>query len=212
MSRDRVALPRGIVALRVLPADGAAPAPAAMSSGCVPMPPLELKELQRRAFDRGQAVERDALGSRLGALMTGLERAIAELGEARARDRAELAAFGVDLAMAVAARVVGDAIQAGRHDVVGLVESVLDEARPGLGSAPVQVFVHPADFDALAEFPAARERACGDRIHVAADPAVTRGGCRIEAGGAEVLADPIARLGAIGERLRSVADGERRDA
>lgn len=207
MSPERLTVPRGVVALRVVPAHAAGTAAAPV---CVPLPPFEIKEIQRRAFERGQAVAHAALDAQLGKLMAALDRAVADLGAARLRDHAELESFGVELAMTVAAQVVGEAVRTGACDVRALAMSVIEEALPGLGAGEVRLLVNPEDLASLGAFASSRDSREG-RIRVAADPDVGRGGCRLEAAGAEVIADPKARLAAIAERLRAVA-AEKHDA
>src|SRR5436853_2863401 len=109
MCPERPAFPRGIVALRAVPPSGAA-GHASSEQRCVPVPPRELKEIQRRAFERGQACERAAFSDKLAALLGNLADVAKMLDVAREQDRTHLARFGVEVAMAVAEQVVGKTI------------------------------------------------------------------------------------------------------
>jgi flagellar biosynthesis/type III secretory pathway protein FliH len=211
MCPERMTLPRGIVALRPLAPAGSAAAggEAARKEACVQVPPPELKEIQRRAFERGQARERETFTGALAGLLESLAEAGAKLDAMRAEERRNLARFGVEVAMAVARHVVGTAVAAGSHDPKALVEALLEEALPGLGTGPLQVAVSPADLTALEDFAGAGAPASvAGRIRVVADPALPRAACRIRSGGAETLADPEMRLAAIGEKLRALAGAE----
>jgi flagellar biosynthesis/type III secretory pathway protein FliH len=213
MCPERMTLPRGIVALRAVPSGGEAPQGGGAEPPCVPLRPLEIKEIQRRAFERGRDVERERVAERLGSLVASLESSVKALEEARTREREELASFGVELAVAVAEHLVGTAIRAGTHDVRRLVDLLLEEALPGLGQAPLQLAVNPADLDALGDIGSGKDpRAHAGRIHLVADAELPRAACRIRAGGAEILADPKVRLAAIAEKLRAIAAAERPDA
>jgi flagellar biosynthesis/type III secretory pathway protein FliH len=208
MCPEKVALPRGLVALRAVPSGPAAVAGSA-PEGCVQVPPTELKEIQRRAFERGRACEREAFADRLAGLLGGLADARQAVDAMRAEERRNLARFGVEVALAVAKSVVGRAVDAGAHDVKALVDSLLEEALPGLGTGPLQVAVSPADLAALGDFAGAGAPASvAGRVQVVSDPALPRAACRIRSGGAEILADPALRLAAIGEKLRALAGAE----
>jgi flagellar biosynthesis/type III secretory pathway protein FliH len=205
MCPERMALPRGIVALRAARPAGS-PGAVAAEERCVPVPPLELKEMQRRAFERGRACERAEFGEKVAGLLENLAAAGAKLDAMRDEDRRNLSRFGVEVAMAVAEHVVGAAVAASVHDPKALALALLEEALPGLGNGPIQVSVNPADLEALGDFAGAgAPTAVAGRIQVIADPELLRAACRIRSGGAEVLADPALRLAAIGEKLRSIA-------
>jgi flagellar biosynthesis/type III secretory pathway protein FliH len=212
MSRERMAMPRGIVALRAVaaPPPGSAPAEAPR---CIPLAPLELKEIQRRAFERGRAVEREELAARLGALLAALAASAGELDAARSADRGHLARFGVEVALAAAGDLVGSAVKSREHDVRAQVSALLEEALPGIGPGAIQVAVNPADLEALSDLcgPGVPPAVAG-RVVLAGDAGLAPGACRIRADGGEFLADPQVRLAAIADRLRAVAAAERPDA
>jgi flagellar biosynthesis/type III secretory pathway protein FliH len=201
-------LPKGIVALRALPA-----APPGPPAGGFALRACELKDLQRRAFERGRAFEREHAVLALQGLLAGLEGAIKALDELRAAERRDVAQFAVLVALAAAEELVGSAVRSGGHDVRGLVDAMLEEALPGIGQGPVEVAVNPDDLGALTGLagPEAPPELSG-RVRVAGDPALPRAACRVRAGGAEILSDPRLRLAAMAERLRAVADRERPDA
>lgn len=209
MSRERMALPRGIVAFRAVPAGDAE----AAATRCVPLAPVELKEIQRRAFERGRVVEREELAARLGTLLEQLASAAQALDAARKADRDHLARFGVEVAMAAAGSLVGAAVLAKTHDVRAQVGLLLEEALPGVGPGPLQVAVNPADLQALSDLTGqGGPPATLGRLTLAGDPDLPQGACRIRAEGGEFLADPKVRLVAMADRLRALAAAEHVDA
>jgi flagellar biosynthesis/type III secretory pathway protein FliH len=207
-----MALPRGIVALRAVPPNPPGAGEAAPAR-CVPLAPQELKDIQRRAFERGRAVEREELAGRLGSLLEELASAAQALDAARKADREHLARFGVEVAMAAAATLVGSAILARTHDVRAQVDLLLEEALPATGPGSIQVAVNPADLEALSDLtgPGGPPAVAG-RLTLAGDPPLPQGACRIRAEGGEFLAEPKVRLAAIAARLRTMAASEHPDA
>src|ERR1043165_7875073 len=124
MSREVITLSSGVVSFRrAAVSTGAAatsPAGSASSVKSVPargLPVAELKEIQRHAFERGQKFERDRIVGRIGELAVALERAREALDRSRAEERSALAAFGVEIALGVAAELVGDVVRDRAHDV-----------------------------------------------------------------------------------------------
>jgi flagellar biosynthesis/type III secretory pathway protein FliH len=213
MSPERMALPRGVVAFRALPGSAPAGPAAATPSGCVPLPALALKEVQRRAFERGREVERERAAEEIAHLLAKVEEAVAALDAMRAAERAECARFAVEVATAVAAELVGAAAASGAHDVARGAEAMLEEALPGLGGGPIELAAHPADLDALSEWAGRKAPpATTGRLRLVPDPDLPRGSCRLRAGGAEILADPRLRLATIAGRLRALAEAAPVDA
>jgi flagellar biosynthesis/type III secretory pathway protein FliH len=211
MCPERMALPRGIVALRAI-ASGP-PQEGDPGSRCVPLSPVELKDIQRRAFERGRTVERDELAASLGTVLARIADAAALLESARRADREYLGRFGVEVALAAASQIVGAAVASKEHDVRAQVEALLEEALPATGPGALQIAVNPADLETLSSLagPGGPPGLAG-RLTLAGDASIAPGACRIRAGGAEFLADPKARLVAIADRLRTMAASEHPDA
>ncbi len=230
MSHERLILPRGLVSFRAAPTSVPAPAagaqPAAAPSAVAPPAPglsvAELKDLQRRAFERGCEFERKNLDSRFNAMIVDLERAAEALAHQREDERKLTAQFAVEVALGVAEILVGNAVRQSAHDVKKMVDTVLHEAVPSIGDQAVIVALNPADLAEL-EVVRAQSRASGgeaanalsdswSRVRLHADAGVPRAGCQVRAGGAELSTDVHARLSVIGERLRAMALEDRDDA
>ncbi len=225
MSLERLVIPRGLVAFRApaAPAPVGTPTPAPVQSGTAGgLSVGELKDLQRRAFERGCEFERRAIATRFSGLLVSLERAIEQLEHDRATDRAACATFAVEVALGVADQLVGSAVRDGAHDVRKIVETLLHEALPALGDAALVVALNPAD---LSDLEALRAQTGGDgrraesplggaggRVQMVADAVVPRAGCLIRAAGAELSTDVQIWITAIAKRLRAVAREDGKDA
>lgn len=141
------------------------------------------------------AVKPDVLG-REG--QAAVERALEVRAEAEdlireARDRI------VDLALAVARRIVGESVTADP----ALLDRIYERALAEIGElVPVTIRVHPDDraVSRIDELAATRG------VEVVADEAVGRAGCRVEAAGVAIAATLEAALAA----LRAEMTGERR--
>jgi len=147
----------------------------------------------KAAGRRGDAVPAGEHGNRGAALLI-RARAAAESIFSRERERI------VELAMIVATRIAGRALDADPALIDGVYERALD----GLGELPPrEVRVHPEDrplsrVDAMAE---------GKGFVVIEDPSVGRGGCRVAAEGAEIDASLDAVLGALRDAMLGGARG-----
>jgi flagellar biosynthesis/type III secretory pathway protein FliH len=141
----------------------------------------------------GKVIKAAALATRPEALGREGERAVARVLEARAAAD-EIAGSArqqvIDLALSMAGKIVGELVELDPRLLDRIYERSLREAGPLL---PVAIRVHPDD----------RERTGIDRVageqgvEVVDDPAVGRGGCRLEAQGVTVDATVEAALGAL---------------
>lgn len=105
----------------------------------------------------------------------------------------EMRQAAVELAIAVACRVVFDKLQAGDFPI----EEMVRQAAARLPAAPaVIVYLHPQDLDLLrrrlGDEPLSTVR--GPELRLEVDPSLPRGGCRAEAGEIHVLGDLATQL------------------
>lgn len=123
--------------------------------------------IAERAADEQRAG--GAAAERMQALLNGFEREFSTMESALA-DRV------LDLAIALAERIVADHIQADRLAVLPVVRECLAL----VGSAPAQMTIHlnPADLDTLAA--ALQDTPVFARINLVADRQIDAGGCRLE--------------------------------
>jgi len=116
----------------------------------VPLILTDVKEMQRKAFERGREVERKESGDLLRAAASHLAEAFHDLHRARLSDAAELGDFAVKLACVVAEALTGRIVEADEHDVRGLVDKVLAEALPEMKDDEIRLYGHPEDVSRLA--------------------------------------------------------------
>ncbi|NRA95475.1 MAG: hypothetical protein HRU14_04630 [Planctomycetes bacterium] len=212
MSPRPVVLPRGLVRLRTREASElvgepvlCATEPAASASAPRPaMTALDLKAIQRKAYERGYAHALEERGAAVESAVASLESAAESLRAARVRDDAEIAEFAVRLAHSIAEEVVGKTIERGQHDVPAMVRRVLDAVMPDLDGDVVQLHGHPADLELLPT----TLRHGSTAVRRVADASVPRGALRVQGGDAEFYAGLTERLEAIRDRLmQEVNDG-----
>jgi len=164
-----VDLPRPIAAVRVLAAHGGKPpqAPPAGPGGAGGEAALRALEAERAA---------------LATLRRALEQAVARVRALAEETRAEIEAHLPDLAVAVAEKVVCQAIETDRVRLEPLVREALSRV-PDPG--PVVVHLNPADLALLEKSARATSETGGETeapsaLRYVADPALGRGECRVE--------------------------------
>jgi len=175
-------------------------APAATPQPVQPEPDLEARRaaVERDAFAKGFAQgERagaEAAGKRGEVMLRRLTETLDELTSLRAQMIHQTEHQMVQLALAVARRVVHREISLDRDLLVAMARVALDR----LGeSAQVTVRLSPEDFEATAASRASHWT--GTNVTVVADSRVSRGGCRIESdlgvldAGADAQIQEIAR-------------------
>jgi flagellar assembly protein FliH len=160
------------------------------------------REAFAKGFAQGERAGGEAAGKRGEVMLRRLTETLDELTSLRAQMIHQTEHQMVQLALAVARRVVQREISLDRDLLVAMARVALDR----LGeSAQVTVRLSPEDFDATAAARAAQWT--GTNVTVVADSRVSRGGCRIESdlgvmdAGADAQIQEIARalLGDAGE-------------
>ena len=192
-------------------------APAALSApaaAAAPKPVTEAAELEARraaverdafakGFAQGERAGAEAAGKRGEVMLRRLTETLDELTSLRAQMIHQTEHQMVQLALAVARRVVHREISLDRDLLVAMARVALDR----LGeSAQVTVRLSPEDFEATAG--ARASQWTGTTVTVVADSRVSRGGCRIDSdlgvmdAGADAQIQEIARalLGDAAER------------
>lgn len=89
---------------------------------------FDIKELQRRAFERGREVERQRLAPPITELLERMAAAEAARESAHVDDRRRVESFAVGLAMAVAERLTRALVSNREHDVRAMVEDLLERS------------------------------------------------------------------------------------
>jgi flagellar assembly protein FliH len=153
-------------------------------------------EQEKRWHAEHEAIERT---------LTSLQEAVKGL-EAQQRQRlVELQRMAVELSVAIASRLVHETLRAGDFAVEALVRKAVAKLEP---RGPVTVRLHPEDVKLLEQRlkgqPLLPENA---DVHLVADPALGRGGCRAEAGDILVTSQWEGQLEEIRQHLlRSVGN------
>jgi flagellar assembly protein FliH len=157
---------------------------------------------------RQAAQEREAIAQVLAGLVDTFRR----MEEQQNQRLGEMQQAAVELAMAVASRLIHDKLEGGEIAVEKLVLQVLDRLGTQQG---VKVYLHPADLALLEKKAATAGGGLGTGIEVQllADPTVGRGGCRAEGGEVSVLSQMEVQLAEIRKFLLGAlgnAETERR--
>jgi len=156
-----------------------APVPAMDAQAILEQHQGHLAALEREAFAKGFAQgERaggEAAAQRGEAMLRRLTETLEELTALRAQMIHQTERQMVQLALAVARRIVHREVSLDQDLLVAMARVALDRLSD---SATVTVRLHPEEFNATA---AARAEAwTGSNVMVAPDPRIPRGGCRIE--------------------------------
>ena len=139
----------------------------------------QLAQIEREAFakgyEQGERAGGEAARTRAEAMLRRLSETLAELTALRATMIRQTETQMVELAIAVARRVVHREIALDRDLLIAIARVALDR----LGeSAQVTVRLHPEEYEATG---AARVAAsAGGHVNFVADARVGRGGCRVE--------------------------------
>ncbi|MBX3462930.1 MAG: hypothetical protein KF830_07150 [Planctomycetes bacterium] len=186
--------PAPLIGLRLLPRH---PRPGTSAARVVgPLLDLGAREAGRRA--ERQAVER---------LVAGADAALTALPALVADRLDQVAALAVELGLAVAREVVGDALDRGLVDPTPTVARCLRDCVHGASRADLVVRLHPDDLalvqQRLAGMEALREEVAAARF--VADPSVPRGGVRAETETGRLRYDPRDALERLAAELRREA-------
>jgi len=204
MSPKQCVLPRGLVSLRKAAsppsmasgeAEETAPDPALHSA--IPLRALDLKTVQRRAYERGRSVALAETAETVTAAARTLSLSAQALAEARSKDGPDLESFAVRLACVVAGELVGKVVDAEDHDVRTIVRRVLGEVLPDLEVDAITLLGHPDD---LAMLPGGL---AGDEVETRADATLQRGSFRVVGDDTELYAGLSERLEEMKGRLLS---------
>ena len=122
----------------------------------------------------------------LAEVMTSVHEAVQELEERRKQNLAELQEAAVELAMAAAIQIVGQAIDREAFAIDQLVAELLGRIAC---EGPTQIALHPADLKLLKAKLADGLETPGGVIEFFEDPSLKRGCCRAVSGSRAVVSD-----------------------
>ncbi len=180
-------------------ASDAPPAPAASSLL------RRVEEEQRRQQQEQQAITEER--RQVAAALAGLTAAAKSFRQDVDRLRAEMEAAAVELATAVASRLIHKVINAEAFGVQQLVHELTARLE---GDRAVTVFLHPDDLKLLRR--RAPETGGGQTIQLKADAALGRGDCRAVSGDVSLISQLRAQLAELHAHLRRSVAHDSEDA
>ena len=155
-------------------------------------------EGRQRGFEVGRAEAVAAVNARMQGEVDALAALLESIQEERSRVFAAVEGELIDLAMAIARKVIGDAVA---RDTEGFMQ-MASAAAQQLGQAgPYQLRVHPEDARRLNErWPQEQRR----EWEIVPDDRIAVGGCIVSCGASQVDARPETQLGLIQQAFRNV--------
>jgi flagellar biosynthesis/type III secretory pathway protein FliH len=180
---------------------------AAVASDCLRLAPDEIEtQAYNRGFNKGEKAGLQSAAEKIEALGRMLTDAAEELARLHARFRREAEKEIVELAMAVAARVVCHEVKTNRESVVHIVRQAL--AKVDHPDAVV-IKMNPAEVELLerSRLNLSEVFQKADGIRIEADEDIGCGGCLIETGGGDVDARIEKQLQVVREALLEYLDG-----
>ncbi len=199
--RESLRLPRPIANVRLSVADSQK-GPAGPKRG------ITIKELQRRAFERGRALEREESAGLVRAITRKLDETVTRHLEALRADRERIEDFAVKLALLVARKAVKTALDSEGVDVGVLVRDALSEIDFSARKGGVTVHLHPSDHALILPIVAGGEWDPREVVFEE-DPSLNRGDVRIVAGHAEFYSSVMERLSNLERELIREAKHDR---
>ena len=154
-----------------------------------------------RGFNKGEKAGFDAAAEKIDALKGLLSEAVEALRRAQRQLQRDAEKEIVELALAVAGRVVGHEVKTNRDGVAAVVREALQKVE---NRDAVVIKINPADIDFLDRLhvPLAGFFSTPDAVTIQADESVGAGGCVIESGGGDIDARLESRLRVVEEAFR----------
>lgn len=176
---------------------------AAQDAGFVPEEQgnrFNMKEIQRRAYERGVSVERAKYSATLKELLDLVRIQADQIKEAIVTDREKIEGFAVKLAVGVAEKLTCTMVEEGSYDVVAMVGALLEEVDSDTRSNGLTLKLNPSDHQAILEG-AENTAICLDGIEAVADAMTPKGSPHLIGGDTEYYADMSERLEQLGKTL-----------
>jgi len=109
--------------------------------------------------------------------LTDCSQQLEEATEIRVQNLRELQDLAVEIGIAVASRIVHEAIEAGQFNIHGLVQQAINECAV---HASGRVWLHPTDVAVLNQRLTTEHKTGWSGIEILEDLSLARGGCRVE--------------------------------
>jgi flagellar biosynthesis/type III secretory pathway protein FliH len=154
-----------------------------------------------------QRLQKEAEAKALQAIAQAVTRAAQQAQAGVAARLEEVAALAVEIGLAVAREVIGEAADAGRADPTPTVVHCLRDCVHGVSDDDLVVRLHPEDLalvqQRLAAMPELAEAVASSRL--LGDPAMARGAVRAETGAGRLRYDPREAFERVAAAVRSAA-------
>jgi flagellar assembly protein FliH len=157
--------------------------------------------------EMGEQAGRASAMQKLDSLLTGGHKLIDELGELHRKTCREVESDLVQLALAVARKIVGHEVSIGPEAVSRIIRQALDRVEH---AGRISIKLNPADLELLAEIKPQLLSGLPEagRAAFEADAGIARGGCLIETDGGEVDARIERQFKVVEEAFRAEFDKE----
>ncbi|MGB8427372.1 MAG: FliH/SctL family protein [Desulfobacterales bacterium] len=154
-----------------------------------------------RGFNKGEKAGFDAAAEKIESLKALVSEAAEALRRAQLQLQREVEQEIVELALAVAGRVVGHEVKTSRDGIAAVVGEALQRVE---NQDAVVIKINPADIDFLdrLQLPLTGFFSNPDAVTIEADESVGAGGCVIETGGGDIDARLESRLRVVEEAFR----------
>jgi flagellar assembly protein FliH len=140
---------------------------------------------ERKGHEMGEQAGRASAMQKLDSLLTGVQKLIGELGDLHSKTCREVESDLVQLALAVARKIVGRDVSMGPEAVTRIIRQALERVEH---AGRITIKLNPADLELLTEIKPQLLSGLPEagRAAFEADASITRGGCLIETDGGEV--------------------------
>lgn len=179
------------------------------TDAAAPLTAGRIEELHRQAYEEGfELGKREGLEhgrSQVQEQVRHMESVVALLARPLAELDEQVVEEVSELAMVIARHIIRREIKTDPGQVVAVARQAINELP--VGSREIRVYVHPEDAELLREGLGSADQGAGS-WRIEEDPAMSRGGCRVETEASRVDASVERRLAAIAAELLG---GERGD-
>jgi flagellar assembly protein FliH len=162
---------------------------------------------KRKGYELGERAGLESAMQKLESLLTGGNKLIGELGDLHRQACRDVEADLVQLALAVARKIVGREVSLGPEVVTRIVRQALGRVE---NAGRITIKLNPADLELLAEIKPQLLSSLPEagRAAFESDAGIARGGCLIETDGGEVDARIERQFQVVEEAFRAELDQE----
>ncbi len=161
---------------------------------------FDMKEVQRRAFERGVAVERERHATLIRDMVATVSEQSAQLSAALQADREKIESFAVQLALHIAEDLTRTLVDRSEYDVLAMVRDLIGELEDGPVQDQLILKLHPVDHAVLLEAAAGGEIHL-DELEVVPDESLPKASPKLIGGDIQYFANLHDRMTQLRNRL-----------